>query len=55
MRRGHIGDEKVMHERILVIDDEEHMLALFQSVLGKEGYVVECSGSAEDALQPPRD
>jgi DNA-binding NtrC family response regulator len=39
-----------MHERILVIDDEEHMLALFESVLGKEGYVVEGSGSAEDAL-----
>jgi DNA-binding NtrC family response regulator len=39
-----------MHERILVIDDEEHMLALFESVLGKEGYVVMCAGSAEDAL-----
>jgi DNA-binding NtrC family response regulator len=39
-----------MHERILVIDDEEHMLALFESVLGKEGYVVTCAGSAEDAL-----
>lgn len=50
MRRGHIRDKKVMHERILVIDDEEHMLALFESVLRKEGYVVECSGSAEDAL-----
>ena len=50
MERGHIGDTKIMHERILVIDDEEHMLALFESVLGKEGYVVTCAGSAEDAL-----
>jgi len=39
-----------MQERILVIDDEEHMLALFESVLGKEGYLVECAGSAEHAL-----
>lgn len=50
MGRGHIGDTKIMHERILVIDDEEHMLALFESVLGKEGYVVTCAGLAEDAL-----
>jgi DNA-binding NtrC family response regulator len=51
MRHGYARDEKVMRERILVIDDEEHMLALFESVLGKEGYVVECAGSAEDALR----
>lgn len=40
-----------MHERILVVDDEEHMLTLFESVLGKEGYRVSCAVSAEEALQ----
>jgi DNA-binding NtrC family response regulator len=40
-----------MHERILVVDDEEHMLVLFESVLGKEGYRVACAGSGEEALQ----
>lgn len=40
-----------MHEGILVVDDEEHMLTLFESVLGKEGYRVSCAASAEEALQ----
>jgi DNA-binding NtrC family response regulator len=40
-----------MHERILVVDDEEHMLVLFESVLGKEGYLVACASSGEEALQ----
>lgn len=40
-----------MPERILVVDDEEHMLTLFESVLGKEGYRVSCVASAEEALQ----
>jgi DNA-binding NtrC family response regulator len=39
-----------MPERILVVDDEEHMLALFESVLGKEGYAVACAASGEEAL-----
>lgn len=39
-----------MHEHILVVDDEEHMLTLFESVLGKEGYQVICAASAEEAL-----
>ncbi|MGE0824530.1 MAG: sigma-54-dependent transcriptional regulator [Candidatus Binatia bacterium] len=39
-----------MHEHILVIDDEEHMLALFESVLGKAGYAVTCITTAEEAL-----
>ena len=50
MRQGQIGDDKLMQERILVIDDEEHMLVLFESVLGKEGYVVASAASAEAAL-----
>ena len=38
-------------ERILVVDDEEYMLALFASVLGKEGYVVVGVASGEAALE----
>jgi len=37
-------------ERILIVDDEANMLALCESVLGKEGYVVRCATSAEEAL-----
>lgn len=37
-------------ERILVVDDEEHMLALFESVLGKEGYIIARAASGEEAL-----
>jgi DNA-binding NtrC family response regulator len=39
-----------MRERILTVDDEEHMLALFESVLGKSGYTVRCASSGEHAL-----
>lgn len=38
-------------DRILVVDDEEHMQALFQRILGKEGYQVECAASGEEALE----
>jgi len=37
-------------EKILVVDDEANMLTLCESVLGKEGYVVTCAASAEEAL-----
>ena len=37
-------------EKILVVDDEANMLALCESVLRKEGYVVVCAASAEEAL-----
>lgn len=37
--------------KILVVDDELHMLTLFQKILEKEGYVVECASSAEEGLQ----
>ena len=40
-----------MRERILVVDDEEHMLALFESVLGKEGYAVVGASSGKQALE----
>lgn len=36
--------------RILVVDDEQNMLALFQRVLGRAGYQVVCASSGEEAL-----
>ena len=39
-----------MREKILIVDDEANMLALCESVLGKEGYIVVSATSAEEAL-----
>ena len=38
-------------ERILVVDDEVNMLALFEMVLSEGGYAVVCVSSGEDALK----
>ncbi len=38
-------------DKILVVDDEMNMLALFKKVLGKEGYQVETAASGEEALK----
>ena len=35
---------------IMVIDDEQEMLVSYRKILAKEGYVVETSQSAEEAL-----
>ncbi|HEY1372520.1 MAG TPA: sigma-54 dependent transcriptional regulator [Candidatus Binatia bacterium] len=37
-------------ERVLIVDDEEHVCALFQRILQKEGYEVECASTGEDGL-----
>jgi DNA-binding NtrC family response regulator len=37
-------------ERVLIVDDEEHVCALFQRILQKEGYEVECAPNGEDGL-----
>jgi DNA-binding NtrC family response regulator len=37
-------------ERILIVDDEENVLALCQTILQKRGYEVECASTAEEAL-----
>lgn len=42
-----------MH-KILVVDDEENMLALLKRVLGKEGYHTECVDSGRGALNLAR-
>lgn len=39
-----------MAHRILVVDDEENMLALLKRVLCKEGYQIECAQSGEAGL-----
>jgi DNA-binding NtrC family response regulator len=38
------------HEKILVVDDEKHVRALFERVLVKEGYQVECAASGSEAI-----
>ena len=40
-----------MLKKILVVDDEENMLALFKRVLGKEGYDLACVNSGQRAVQ----
>src|SRR5918995_1647293 len=37
-------------ERILIVDDEENVLALCQTILQKRGYEVERASTAEEAL-----
>ncbi len=39
---------------ILVVDDEENMLALLDRVLGKEGYHIACANSAQVAMHLAR-
>src|SRR6185369_1342297 len=40
-------------ERILIVDDEENVCALFKRVLAKDGYEVECAASGEEARAKP--
>jgi DNA-binding response OmpR family regulator len=40
-----------MKYEILVVDDEENMLALLKRVLGKVGYRVCCAGGGQEALE----
>jgi DNA-binding NtrC family response regulator len=39
------------NERILVVDDEEHVRILFSRVLQKEGYEVDCAASGSEAME----
>lgn len=41
----------MMKYKILVVDDEENMLALLNRVLSKEGYQIVCAGSGEAGLK----
>ena len=37
-------------QRILIVDDEENVVALFRRVLTKKGYAVQGASTAEEAL-----
>jgi two-component system NtrC family response regulator len=37
-------------QRILIVDDEENVFALCQTILEKRGHEVECASTAEEAL-----
>lgn len=39
------------HEKILVVDDEKYVRVLFERVLVKEGYQVECAASGSEAIE----
>ena len=41
-------------ERILIVDDEENVCALFKRVMEKEGYEAECASSGEEGLEKRR-
>ena len=38
------------HEKILVVDDEKNVSVLFERILVKEGYEVECAASGSEAI-----
>ena len=38
-------------KKILVVDDEESIRFLYKEELEEEGYVVECAGNGEEALE----
>ena len=38
------------HEKILVVDDEKNVRVLFERILIKEGYEVECAASGSEAI-----
>lgn len=40
-----------MESNILIVDDEENMLALLKHVLGKEGYSITCTDRGKNALK----
>ena len=38
------------HEKILIVDDEKYVRLLFERILIKEGYEVECAASGSEAI-----
>jgi len=40
-----------MHERLLIVEDEETLCESLKRVLSREGYVVDVAYSAESALE----
>ncbi len=49
MSQAHPGVKPM--KKILVVDDEESIRFLYKEELEEEGYVVECAGNGEEALE----
>jgi two-component system response regulator (stage 0 sporulation protein F) len=49
MSQAHPGAKPM--KKILVVDDEESIRFLYKEELEEEGYVVECAGNGEEALE----
>jgi CheY-like chemotaxis protein len=49
MNQAHPGVKSM--KKILVVDDEESIRFLYKEELEEEGYIVECAGNGEEALE----
>ncbi len=49
MSQAHPGAKPM--KKILIVDDEESIRFLYKEELEEEGYVVECAGNGEEALE----
>jgi CheY-like chemotaxis protein len=49
MSQAHPGVKSM--KKILVVDDEESIRFLYKEELEEEGYIVECAGNGEEALE----
>jgi DNA-binding response OmpR family regulator len=55
---GHAGDGdggSARHSRVLVIDDDLALQALFRAILGRSGFTVECARDGADGLKRLRE
>jgi CheY-like chemotaxis protein len=43
-----------MNKKILLVDDDEDLRVIFQSILGSEGYIVETANNGQEALDQLR-
>jgi ATP-dependent Lon protease len=48
---GNVRERKGADPKVLVVDDEENLVALVAMILGKEGYTVKTALNCEDALE----
>ena len=47
---ANVSERKRVDPKVLVVDDEENLVALVEIILGKEGYTVKTALNCEDAL-----
>jgi ATP-dependent Lon protease len=48
---GNVSERKRIDPKVLVVDDEENLVALVAMILGKEGYTVKTALNCWDALE----